>query len=248
MHTAIIDTEKLLGTHPVELTGDDFHHFKTVLHISQGENIRLTDGRGNQRKATVKSVNRNSIICGFCGEVETLPPLQPEVTLFQCIAKSGRMDWLVEKAQEVGVARIVPIVSERTVVRMKAGSEQGRWKRVTRSALRQCGGTWLMDIGTVESWKSALGLMQDFDGPILVGALTEGCVYIGTALQNMREKGYTGKIGVLIGPEGDFTESELREVASLSNSIPVSMGRNVLRVETAVLFAVAGILSFLAEQ
>jgi 16S rRNA (uracil1498-N3)-methyltransferase len=64
----------------------------------------------------------------------------------------------------------------------------------------------------------------------------------------MREKGYTGKIGVLIGPEGDFTESELREVASLSNSIPVSMGRNVLRVETAVLFAVAGILSFLAEQ
>ena len=245
MHTAIIGTEELMGGMPVALGDEDSHHMRSVLRVSEGEPVRLVDGRGNMRAAVAVSVSKGGVVCEFRGGVGTLPRPRPHITLFQCVAKPVRMDWLVEKAQELGVERIVPVVSERVVARMRRGEKQDRWGRIVASALRQCGGAWLTDVAPVEDWAGAIEEMLCFPGPVLIGALSDAARPIGEVLESIGVSGRGESAGWLIGPEGDFAPGELTEALALQNAIAVSLGGNVLRVETAAIFAIAGTLAYM---
>lgn len=246
MHAAIIPPSSLLQDKPIVLEEAEARHLRTVLRVKAGDEIRLLDGVGNSCLAIVTSVTRNSVICTMHGVVETLPSPPIAITLFQCVAKTSRMDWLVEKATELGVARIVPVLSARTVVRMDEGVKLERWHRLAESALRQSGGGWLTVVEPPAKWDIALARMQGFGNPLLVGALLERAKPLGEVLLAMRATAPSA-VAWVIGPEGDFTPEELEQVLAIQGSAAVSLGTQVLRVETATLFGVSATLAVLGH-
>lgn len=245
MHTAIVNTDEMLSEGSVGLDETESRHMRTVLRVRAGDAVRLLDGRGHRRIAEVSEVGKNGVFCEPRGRVETLPRPPVEITLFQCIAKPARMDWLLEKAVELGVSRIVPILSAHSIVRVDPGEKQERWQRIAEAALRQCACGWMTEIEAPLKWSDALAQMGSFQGKLLVGALMGETKPAGELLMELRGQGFRGPVGWLIGPEGDLSAEELASAVSIAHAVPVSFGTQVLRVETAAVFGVSATVAVL---
>ena len=243
MHSILVATEFLSAPGAAPLGEAEAHHLRDVLRARPGEALRLVDGRGAARAARVAALSRRSAEVERLGGVLALPPPPARVTLFQCIAKPARMDWLLEKAVELGVSRIVPILSARVVARVRPGETPDRWRRILDAALCQCGGGWATGLAPAVDWPGALAQMNELGGPLFVGSLAPGAQPVGDALLARRDALRSGPVGWLVGPEGDFAPEELASALALPNAVPVTLGPNVLRVETAALCGVSATLA-----
>jgi 16S rRNA (uracil1498-N3)-methyltransferase len=162
----------------------------------------------------------------------------PRVTLIQALAKPARMDWLVEKATELGVGEILPVTTERVVV--EGGQHKvERWERIAASAARQCGTPHVPRILPVCSLSLALERIAGFDLTVL-GCLAPGVRRFREAME-MRRGSEVRNVALLIGPEGDFTPGETSAMLE-KGAVPVSFGPLVLRVETAAVFGLSVLL------
>ncbi len=236
MHTLLLPSEILLADGEQALPEAQAHHLVTVLRAKLGDKLDLTDGRGNKRAAVISQIAKRSASISFVGAVEILPPRPVEITLFQCIAKPARMDWLVEKAQELGVHRLVPIVSEYVQIKPKDSSVE-RWVRIAEAAVTQCSSAYLMKIEPAYSWKDAVAMFSA--QPTLLTDLREKSRTCTAAIHELSQP--ITKLGIIIGPEGDLSQIEL-EQAIAAGAVPVTLGKNILRVETAALYAVSAAL------
>ena len=255
MHCIVVPNEYLLNPDARPLGPDAAHHLRDVMRARPGDEVSLVDGRGARRTARVSGASRSEIRLEGVGGVETEPRPSPQITLFQCVAKPSRMDWLLEKAVETGVFRIVPVVSSRVVSRIAPGERPVRWQRIVDAALGQCGSAWGPELAPAVSWAEAMERIAAFPGFVFAGALSEGAPPVARA---MAEKfGGAGAaenvdgelpVGWAIGPEGDFSPEELRQAAALPNVVPVSLGPRILRVETAAVFAVAVTMALLGPR
>lgn len=235
MHTLLLPSEILQAEGEQLLPDAQAHHLVTVLRAKLGDKLDLTDGNGHKRAAVISQLAKRSAVISFTSEVETLPPPPVELTLFQCIAKPARMDWLVEKAQELGVKRLVPIVSEYVQIKPKDSSVE-RWVRIAEAAITQCSSGYLMKVESACTWKDALPLFAE--QPTFLADLREKQRTCTSAVQELSQP--ATKLGVIIGPEGDLSPSEL-EQATEAGVVPVTLGTNILRVETAALYAISAI-------
>lgn len=244
MTCAIVSSGALDMADPAALGAEEAHHLRDVLRVRRGERLLLTDGEGRVREASVRDVSRAGVsLCDF-EPIRTLPRPTARATLLVCIAKPSRMDWLLEKACELGAERIVPVLSERVVARQKPGETPDRWRRILDSALRQCGGGWATALAPVSSWSDALSEIQGIDGPTFVGSLAPGALPLGDAIaDHATHLASGGRCGWLVGPEGDFSPRELESVLALPSAVPVTLGTRVLRVETAAVCGLSAILS-----
>lgn len=243
MHSILVATEFLSAPGAAALGEAEAHHLRDVLRARVGDEVRLLDGRGSARAARVAALSRREALVERLGGVLSLPPPPARVTLFQCIAKPARMDWLLEKAVELGVSRIVPILSARVVARVRPGETPDRWRRILDAALCQCGGGWATGLAPAVDWPGALAQMNELGGPVFVGSLAAGAQPVGDALLARRDALRSGPVGWLVGPEGDFAPEELASALALPNAVPVTLGPNVLRVETAALCGVSATLA-----
>ena len=212
------------------------HHLGGVLRARTGERVLLLDGRGRQLEATVAEATRREVRLEACGSVRTLPRPGPSVTLFQCVAKATHMEWLVEKAVELGAEELVPVVSRNCVVRPDIGERVGRWDRIADAALEQCGAAWRMDIAPAHSWAQALERIRGFDGTVVVCALPPGTPPLRDVLAAPGVR--ASRYAVVVGPEGDFAGEELEELAKLGVRF-AGLGPTVLRTDTATTAALA---------
>ena len=156
------------------------------------------------------------------------------------MTKGSRWDWTIEKATELGVTRIVPVISDRTIVRIpkaERAAKRERWLRIAEDAARQSDAKWLPEICEAVDFRDALPLVSETT--CFVGALTNPPPkMLLTAVEDVRRETRDGKaVSTFIGPEGDFTPEELK--ALLEIAIPTSFGPTVLRAETAAIFAVS---------
>ncbi|MDA3923676.1 MAG: RsmE family RNA methyltransferase [Kiritimatiellae bacterium] len=234
MHRCLVHTEQLLNG-ALTFNKEESRHLKTVLRVKPGTQIELFDGKGKTRPASITLAEKNSISMQACGETVLHPAPTCAITLFVCISKGKRMDWTVEKATEIGVSQIVPVISDRTIVRLspkECESKVERWKRVAEDAARQCGTAWIPEIYTPLSFIEALTILQK-NNPVFTAALTEEAVPLRDAI---REYSNTPpSAGWFVGPEGDFTPEELTQLHEHKTHF-VSLGTNVLRAETASLY------------
>ena len=245
MHRLLVATELLSEESPV-LPADAAKHLK-VLRPKSGEEIELFDGKGKWRTYAV------------CGDKNVAAPLlratsqtfqtsqtsqtfqtSQTLTLFACVTKGSRWDWTVEKATELGVTRIVPVISDRTIVRIpkaERATKRERWQRIAEDAARQSDAKWLPEICEAVDFKDALALVKET--MCFVGALTNPPPKpLLAAVEDVRRETGDGKaLSVFVGPEGDFTPEEL--TALLEIAIPTSFGPTILRAETAAIFAVS---------
>ena len=235
----------------VVLRESQVHHARDVLRLEPGERVVVFNGRGHEITAEITKVTRKEIQMRKLHEAR-VPPLRCEITLAQAIPKGKNMDLIVQKAVELGAAKIAPIISDRTIVHLQdkeAVQKQAKWQQLAIEAAKQCGQNWLP---TVEIPRK-LSDFLDGAAPLqlrLIGSLQSDALHLKRVLAEYESEHEFRPTSVLmcIGPEGDFTPAELN-LARSHGCRPITLGPIILRVETAAIYCLS-VLSYelLAER
>jgi 16S rRNA (uracil1498-N3)-methyltransferase len=209
-----------------------------VLRLRSGDEVSVFDGRGTGFRGVLESVSGSRAVVRLA-EPES-PRVEPatRVTLFQGIPHGDRMDWIVEKATEIGAARIVPVLSERSVMRPRRGSwgRLDRWRRIAVAAAKQSGRLVVPDIAEPESFDDVVGRLRDGNGARLVFHTTADPVG--------RLAMTAGEASIIVGPEGGWSEAEIG-LAVASGFTAIGLGPRILRSDTAATVALALVVSWL---
>ena len=221
------------------LTGDEARHLVQVLRIKPGATVTVFDGHGTRATAEVLTASRDAVALRI-GETITPPAARPAITLAQAIPKGKNMDLIVQKAVELGVAAIQPLVTKNTIVHPGEGKSD-KWRRTALEACKQCGQDTLpavTDALPYERWiASGAGILPATDPLKLIASLAPGAKPLREILHAHPN---TSEVTLLIGPEGDFTAEETA-AALEAGFLPVTLGDIVLRVETAALFCLSAL-------
>lgn len=226
--------------------GEAAHRIARVLRLRPGDMVELCDGSGQVFQVQLNEISPQ----GAWGRVQAVksPSVEPGVylTLYQAIIREKRMAWLLEKATEVGISRIVPLTTERTV-RAKEGrvdaSRLRRWERIVREAAEQSRRTRLPEVAEAMTFDQ---VCQEIRGIALICCTQASTRPLQQALLELWEDG-SENVELLIGPEGGWSPSEV-EQAIAAGMYPVSLGRRILRSETAGVVASALALATLEEN
>ena len=244
------------------LPADAVRHLK-VLRPKDGEEIELFDGKGKWRVYSYTSGRGTASPLASTSQTSQTSRTSQTLTLFACITKGSRWDWTIEKATELGVTRIVPVISERTIVRIpkaERAAKRERWMRIAEDAARQSDAKWLPEIREAVDFKDALPLVRKTT--CFIGALTNPPPrpLMAAVAEKVKEQGEGGQrngsesivrlgpspspLAVFIGPEGDFTPEELAALMEIAT--PTSFGPTILRAETAAIYAVSVLVATLS--
>jgi len=213
--------------------GDAYRHLFRARRLAVGDRVRLADGAGAARWAEVAAVDKRSARLRL-GEAAPVPEAAVRVTLLVAAPKKERASWLVEKVTELGVAAIRLIETERTPRGFGEGTVQ-RLERVAVAAFEQCGRGVLPAVSGTHGWGEVRGLVEGFESRWVLD-LVEGAVPGG------QMGAENGRVVVVVGPEGGWTEGERRELAEWGCRAVV-LGPTVLRVETAAVVGAALVLN-----
>lgn len=227
------------------LDGDESHHLISVNRAGAGDTVTLFDGAGAEWICTLQNPDRRAAVLHVRFRSKA-KPLAYRVSLGQALPKGPAMDAIVRKATELGAARIVPLESERTQVRLE--EERGdrkveKWRQAAIEAAKQCGNPWLPRIEPVQPAARFMEQSRGYDLK-LIASLQPGARSLKSALADFRaERGHGPREALwLVGPEGDFTPAEL-SVAQSAGFVPITLGPLVLRCETAAIYALS-VLSY----
>lgn len=246
MHRLLVESRALESAEP-SLPPEAARHLR-VLRVRDGETVELFDGRGSWREFACRRATGGGLSLAPCAPRRFLPRRADAPVLFACVTKGARWDWTVEKATELGVARIVPVIGERTVVRIppeERAAKAERWRRIAAEAARQSDAKWLPEIPDPVRFADALplvkatrcfaGILSDPPPPPIAAALASAASAGGP--------GDGRPFAAFTGPEGDFSPEERDALSSVA--APVSLGPTILRAETAAIYAVSAIKAFL---
>ncbi|MFY9779305.1 MAG: RsmE family RNA methyltransferase [Candidatus Baltobacteraceae bacterium] len=221
----------------VELLGGDARKVAVVLRKRSGDSIVLGDSTGRVFAASL-AVEGQRVRARLDALVDAVPPPSLAITLAQGITKGHKMDFVVEKATEIGVARIVPFASERTVGEGDRGGKVERWRRLARSASQQCGRSEIPVVEPPLAWPALVARMREFDRALVPWEVAERVPLrerLGPLVEGAKS------VLVVIGPEGGLSHAEVR-AAEAQGAVPISLGDRILRTETAGLVACAALL------
>jgi 16S rRNA (uracil1498-N3)-methyltransferase len=230
----------------VELPPDTGSHLARVLRARAGDEVILFNGDGREFYGAIETV-RGSRVTASVGEGRPVDRESPlGISLVQCVPRGDRMDFIVQKATELGVARIIPVLSQRSVVRLdkdQAESKAVHWRAVAVSACEQCGRNRLPAIEAAQPLLNYLGESAPGAGPRLVFE-PESEPYLRAAVPQARQIADIGIAAaeIAIGPEGGFAGDEL-EAFRVAGFSKVGLGPRVLRSETAAIAAVTWLQS-----
>ncbi len=214
------------------ISGREFHHLTRVLRLKKYDNLSIFDGKGNAFKATIKSVTQKEAILKLVEPLKESKGSPIKIILAQGIPKLNKMDYTIQKATELGVSGIMPVVTSRTVPDLKldrAVKRTVRFKRIALEAAKQCG---RCSIPVVSDIKTLKDLLSSENLPKLRLLLWEEEKEM--SLKRILAKENSQDVIFLIGPEGGFSEEEV-SMALEKKFIPVTLGKRVLRTETASL-------------
>lgn len=240
MHRCYLPPQACQGT-ALELSGSEAHHALHVLRVRVGDPLWVLDGAGHSHRCVVKALGRHRVTLGV--EERLFFPRQPhQITLIQAVAKPRSMDWVVQKATELGTHRLIPVLTERSIPHLDqadAARKAARWRDLAVEALKQCGTPWLPVIDPPRSLSEFLAQVPRFD-LTLVAALAGSPRHPREPWEGFfREHGRVpDNVAVWIGPEGDFTPAELEAIVA-TGAVPITLGPYVLRCETAAVACLA---------
>ncbi len=236
----------LVESEHVELGGELAHRLRHVLRLRAGDRVILFDGSGFEYEVALDDTDGPSIGATVLGRSEGAPEPKVRVVLYQSVVKGDRFDWLLEKSTEIGVARFVPLLSSRGVVRPgeERSEKRERWLRIVTEAAEQCGRSRLPELAPVMRLDEALSTAE---GLRLFLWEREEDASLRRALRRAANEGKApAVVSIFIGPEGGFTQEEA-DAAVAAGARSVSLGRRILRSETAGIVAVAAALYELGE-
>jgi 16S rRNA (uracil1498-N3)-methyltransferase len=223
------------------LTGEEAHHAQHVVRVRPGELVAVVDGAGHEFLCELQRYDRDKARLTVV-EKHFQPTLPSQVTLLQAVPKGKLMDAIIQKATELGVFRIVPLLSERVVVRFddKEGARKAeKWRLVAREAIKQCGSARVPTVELPLTPNQFLARKESFDLALIAS--------LESSSRSARDYFRAFEVGrrqmprsvcVWVGPEGDFTPGETEAIKS-HGALPITLGRLVLRVETAAIYCLS---------
>ena len=240
-----IKTENLKENEEIWITGSDVNHIKNVLRkkIDDKINICNSDTQKNY-ECVIKNIEENKIVYKILDEVKSLAESNLNITIFQGLPKSDKMELIIQKATELGVKTIVPVITKRTVIKLKDKDKQNkvdRWRKIAEVAAKQSGRDI---IPTIENIINIADIKFDEFDKIFVLYENEEKISIKDEIEQLKNDNKEElNIGIVIGPEGGFAESEIEQLRLNQNVSVVTLGKRILRTETVAL-VVSGILMY----
>lgn len=244
MHHFFVPIEQI-GEGGAVILGDDVSHIRNVLRLEGGDEILLSDGQGQDYYCIIKNMQTDKVEL----EIKEIKPVEAElpvkIVLFQALPKSDKMEWIIQKAVELGVNEIVPVRTRRCVVKLddkKAEKKVQRWQGIAESAAKQSGRGIIPKIHKVLSFLEAVELAKEYEAVLIPYEL---CESMNKTRQAIQESYKMNSIAVFIGPEGGFERGEV-ERAVTAGAKEISLGKRILRTETAGM-TVLSVLMFQIE-
>jgi len=219
----------------VTIYEEDANHIKNVLRLNEGDMITVCALNSIDYKCKIEAIRKDSVKASVVSQEKNLNETNIKVTLFQALPKSDKMEFIIQKAVELGVHRIVPISTNRTIVKVSSRSEKKleRWNKISEAAAKQSKRGFIPSIGKVVALEEAIKESKNFDLNIMAYELEKDNKIKGIL------SGFEGKsVSIFIGPEGGFSQTEVKQATDYGIK-PVTLGRRVLRTETAGLIALS---------
>ncbi len=230
----------------ITITGEDVNHIKNVLRLKIGEEILVSDGRGRDYKCEISAFESDAVFANILDITDNFAELSTEVTLFQGYPKGDKFELIIQKTVELGVTRIVPVMTKRTIVKLddkKAAKKVERYNAIAESAAKQSGRGVIPEVTMPVTFAKALEMAKALDMNIIPYEEAEGVVYSKGVIKDVKGK---KSLGIFIGPEGGFAADEV-EAAMEAGAKAITLGHRILRTETAGL-AVMSIIMFKLEE
>lgn len=241
MYQFFVEPSQIQGRRIV-ITGSDVNHIKNVLRMKAGEEIAVSNGTdGKEYRCGIEAFTEDEVICTLRFVKEDGLELPARVTLFQGLPKADKMEFIVQKMVELGVYRIVPVATRRAVVKLdekKAKAKVARWQAIAEAAAKQSKRRIVPEVGAVCTVKEALAQAMTMDCRLIPYELSAG---MARTKELIAQAAPGQEIAVFIGPEGGFEEDEV-EQAKAAGFEPVTLGKRILRTETAGLTVMAWLM------
>ena len=216
----------------LKVEGEEVKHIRKVLRLKAGDEITVFDGLGKEFEGTIVEEGLSSVVIRIQNVYSSKRDSPLEVTLAQSLLKGEKMDYLIQKATELGVKEIIPFLSSRSVPRLEKPrrlKRHHRWERIAIEASKQCGRGVVPKIESLQDYSDMLRMASPNTLRLILWE-REG-IKLKEILERSKER---KKIFFIIGPEGGFSQGEVEE-AKRAGFIPVTLGRRILRAETASL-------------
>lgn len=231
------------------LDGEEAGHLCRVLRLGPGDEVIACDGAGQDYLARVLQADPKQALLDLIAPIDNAAEPRVRVTLYQGLPKAGKLETVIQKATELGAARVVPIQAARSVVKVqpdRQGDRVARYQRVAFEACKQCGRARTPEVTAPMSFAQAEGRLREHDLLLLPWEQArEGSLY--AALAAAREAGTVGDVGLVIGPEGGLAPEEVVRLEQLGAKT-VTLGARILRTETAAVAALACVMFALGEM
>lgn len=218
----------------IRITGSDVNHIKNVLRMRPGEQVRVSCPSGSSFFCHVEEITADCVSLAVDRPDHDGTEFAHKVFLFQGLAKGDKMEFVIQKAVELGVYALIPVAMKNCVVQLderKAKERTKRWQAIAESAAKQSGRSLIPEVHTPVSWREALALAEELADLVLVPYENErGLMHTREVIGGIAEG---APVAVMIGPEGGFAPEEIESVREREHCRLISLGRRILRTETA---------------
>ncbi|MFV0342938.1 MAG: 16S rRNA (uracil(1498)-N(3))-methyltransferase [Anaerocolumna sp.] len=225
--------EKQIDNNRITITGTDVNHIKNVLRMEIGEKVIVCNGQGMDYYAVIEAQTKEEIILSTEDIKPTSTELQGKIYLFQGVPKKDKMELIIQKAVELGVYEIIPVMMKRTIVKLedqkKEQKKLERWQAIAASAAKQSGRGIIPSVTKTMSLAEALSYGKDLNCKLVPYENADG---ISRTRQMISELNNESTVGIFIGPEGGFEASEIDQ-ALKEGYTTITLGKRILRTETA---------------
>ena len=235
-------TPKQVRETEIDITGADINHITKVLRMKIGEELFVSDGENNVYHCAIKESDSDKVVVEIIEKMEATTELSSKIFLFQGLPKSDKMDLIVQKAIELGVHEVIPVMTKRSVVKLdakKAKKKVERWQVIAQSAAKQAGRGYIPVVKDVMDYEAALAYAKELAVRLIPYELAKDMHVTRKIISNIQ---VGQSIGVFIGPEGGFDREEIDKALDLQVT-PITLGKRILRTETAGL-AILSILMY----
>lgn len=225
-----------IANNTIRITGGDAYHIGRVLRMRMGDELTVCDEQGTDYRGIITAISPQEILLDIISKTPTLSEPSLHVTLYQGLPKSDKMDWIIQKTVELGIRRIVPVVTCHSIAKTdsnKAEKKRERWQKIAAEAAGQSGRGRIPVVSAPLSWKQMLAELV----PDQTLVFYEGG---GLPLTSLITDASTD-ISIIVGPEGGFAQEEMDELTGIG-VVSATLGKRILRCETAPVAALAAIM------
>ena len=233
-----------INNNEIKIIGNDVNHIKNVLRLSINDKIKICDKDEHVNyNCRISNIDNEYVITQIIDEEKSNVEAKTQIHVFQGLPKGDKMEFIIEKLTEIGVKELTPVAMKRSVVKLQEKDKQKkmvRWNKIAEVAAKQSGRDEILKINDVINYKNIFNYLKDYD-IVLLAYEKEEKLTLKKALSKL-DKTKENKVAVLIGPEGGFDDIEIEQAKQNSLVNIITLGKRILRTETAPLVISSNIL------